>query len=412
MNKRAAISVPTIFLTMSSVVIFSLIALILYQSMGNFNIVLSYTQSRSISLLLTDRLINSADCLAYESLSYAYSPMEDKVIEYRRIYPGIIDARKLLIGENIASGVPTNLSNILEDYDGETDEELLNKLKGGGFIFTSLNHPYNEKGEERTLNYCPYAMERKSFGTNYYCKYTKNGISYEFSDWIMLYLGKGNDINSITLTMSNEGGKSTSFYVFLSLNGIDWEVVEVTGTGKYDFDSKNYRYAIVALKKPDNSEDSYEDTYYKLSGLSFGGIGNTYDIARNFPINIGFECANMFINKEILLKQAVEEYEDQTKCEEKGYSWDNIIGYCYEEKNMPYKAEILFEIQLFDAQTNQRWLYNNGVCGDDENDYCLPFEVHYPVKIRFANGVEHYGDLYLTSYFNYNPENYNPYEQT
>jgi len=411
-SKKAAISIPTIFLTMSSVVIFSLITLILYQNMGNFNIVLGYSQTRGISLLLADRMINSADCLAYEGLSYLYSPIEDNVIEYRRIYPGIIDARKLLIKKNNAAGVPKTLSSILVNYNDETDEELLEKIQGSnGFVFKSLYHPDSNNG--RLLEYCPYAMKRVSYNSNYYCEYLKNDKMYDFSDWLMFDLGKNNEVSSVVLTMNKIDGGDTSFYIFLSVDGVDWEVVEATGTGTYDNNEvfpKNYRYAIVALKKPEG--DSPTDSSYELSGLSFGGIGNNYQIARNFPINIGFECANMFINKGMTLKQAVENYDNENDCESNGYNWDPDIEYCYDEKEVPYKGEIIFEVEIFDAQTEQKWFYNNGVCGDDENDYCLPFDIHYPIKIRFEDGTEHYGDFYLTSYFNYNPEDYDPYEQT
>jgi len=83
-----------------SVVAFILTSAVLYNKVGLFHSLVTYSNNRLMSIQLANKVLSSADCLAYEENTIYYNELTGEFEEHNRVYPYVIDMRKLSLLES------------------------------------------------------------------------------------------------------------------------------------------------------------------------------------------------------------------------------------------------------------------------------------------------------------------------
>jgi hypothetical protein len=75
-------------------VLFSLLIVSMSVRFSEVKVLATWADARSLANSIGTRAYTSADCFAYESINLHYDGISGRLVEQRRVYPGIIDSRK------------------------------------------------------------------------------------------------------------------------------------------------------------------------------------------------------------------------------------------------------------------------------------------------------------------------------
>ena len=88
------IQLTTYINTALAVLCFSLLIMGMSVKFGEVSVMSTWADARSFANSMSTRAYTSADCFAYETAGVHYDSFSDRVVSQRRVFPGIIDARK------------------------------------------------------------------------------------------------------------------------------------------------------------------------------------------------------------------------------------------------------------------------------------------------------------------------------
>lgn len=76
--------------------VFSLLIIGIGLKFEDVKILTAWADAKSFANAVATRFVSSADCFAYETLSYYYDPENHRTVIQRHVHPGIIDVRKFV----------------------------------------------------------------------------------------------------------------------------------------------------------------------------------------------------------------------------------------------------------------------------------------------------------------------------
>jgi len=76
--------------------VFSLLVIGIGLKFEDVRILTAWADAKSFANAVATRLVTSADCFAYESISYYYDNENHRPIIQRQVHPGVIDVRKFV----------------------------------------------------------------------------------------------------------------------------------------------------------------------------------------------------------------------------------------------------------------------------------------------------------------------------
>jgi hypothetical protein len=88
------IHLTTYINTALAVLCFSLLIMGMSVKFGEISVLTAWADARSFANSMSTRAYTSADCFAYETVGVHYDSFSDEVVSQRRVFPGVIDARK------------------------------------------------------------------------------------------------------------------------------------------------------------------------------------------------------------------------------------------------------------------------------------------------------------------------------
>jgi hypothetical protein len=97
--KKGQVQIESVFMSLVALLTFALTVIILFRNTNSMNVLLSFTQGELLASTLVNRLISSADCLAYERTDFYFNSTGD-ISELKRVYPGVLDFEKFKNWDN------------------------------------------------------------------------------------------------------------------------------------------------------------------------------------------------------------------------------------------------------------------------------------------------------------------------
>ena len=114
MNKKSQSLLVSFSVHLVGIMVFFIVLIALLSMTHNVKYVISDFDEQTASILVDRRLTSSADCLAYESRAMVVEPNSHEVLTGSRVYPNVIDVRKLNDFEHV-NCIRKDMYDLMED---------------------------------------------------------------------------------------------------------------------------------------------------------------------------------------------------------------------------------------------------------------------------------------------------------